>query len=109
MGQYIQKVGYWSGWTIGQIDAIGDRPRPSDNRIIRGSVSVTAGVHQGDSGSPVWYFETYVSGNPRAKFDGIVWGGHGTTSNGYYDHFDFSPIYKVRQQLTAYSYNITTY
>jgi len=110
VGQWISKLGYRSGWTIGQIVTIGDKPRTLDSRIIRGTVSVKAGIHKGDSGGPVWYSETYVSGNPPAKFDGIVWGAYGTQNGGgFFDHFDFSPIYKVRQQLVAYGYDFSTY
>lgn len=114
VGQYFNKIGAVTGWTIGRINnAAIDRPR-ADGRWIVGTVVVDAGVERGDSGSPVWTGGDGGSGgNPNAVFDGIVWAGEGATSlhNGFtvFHQFDFSPLYKVRQQLTAYGYFIWTH
>lgn len=92
-GTALSKVGQASGWTGGTIlnTCIDSYGYPATSNIIRCQYIFSAISRSGDSGSPVFQ---YQSSTGKAWLAGIVWLGGGTSSV-------FSPISGIKTDLGA--------
>src|SRR5262249_29945748 len=105
VGTWVSKIGPVTGWTIGKI-SIASQDRLSDKGYwVRNAVVVSAGVYQGDSGSPAITGDGNTpGGNPGAIFMGIVYAGDSlTTINGnqVFRRFIYSPWTQITKALSS--------
>lgn len=100
-GQTLNKIGYRSGWTRGNIsntceDAVTTKNDGTPIILLCQGI-VNANSRPGDSGSPVFM---EVSGEDNIRLEGILWGGR--TLNGV-RQFAFSPFASITQDLNIIS------
>jgi hypothetical protein len=90
-GAALSKVGATTGWTSGTVTSTCFDWYVTGTTMIRCQYTVSAVVHGGDSGSPVFSYELSTG---KAWLAGILWG---TTGTG----FIFSPLSGVKSDLGA--------
>lgn len=93
-GEFLDKMGWYTGWTYGQVTKTCADTRTGDAyHVARCQDWVAAGVHKGDSGAPVfkWW------GDGTVTLYGVLWGAEGDTYP--YSSFIFSSMVNVRQDL----------
>jgi hypothetical protein len=108
VGQWVSKVGKFTGWTEGQILIANTDISTNLGYWVTNSVVVGAATYAGDSGAPVFLANSTIGsidGNTPVDFDGLVFAGGDYASIGGHDvyrRFDYSPQYYVRfMQLNA--------
>jgi hypothetical protein len=107
VGTWVSKFGPTTGWTIGKI-AIAAQDRLSDKGYwVKNAVVVSAGVYEGDSGSPaISGDDDTPGGNHGAIFMGIVYAGDSSTmvnGNPVFRRFIYSPWTQITKALSGYS------
>ncbi len=90
-GDTLHKVGYRTGWTVGEVsDPAVDRQ--SGGYWYIDQVMVRAGADGGDSGSPVFEMGTYG----RVSLAGVLWGGWPDSV------YFYSPLKNIEDDFGAY-------
>lgn len=98
-GETLNKIGQWTGWTVGEVTATcADLVTTANTRqgqpiVLLCQGSVNAGTDSGDSGSPVFvrYSDTEVG------LIGLLWGGERGRQ------FHFSPIDLVQWEIGTFT------
>lgn len=98
-GDTIDKIGKSTGWTAGEVIAecvYAYIAKDNGGRLCSGAVS--AGSGPGDSGAPVFIWDSVEN---TALAVGILFGGGVPGPSGTSDHFLFSPVAGINQDFSA--------